>query len=276
MEYTDHDSPRAGTASALWVHHESADSVRYADSGSFPDDSLSPSDALRPLGKPHQEDGLHAADMPRQGGDPHVIDASHRSGALWSESALSPTALRPDGGPLPDGGRGRGPGAGLRADAETGTYPVLDRYAGYERFAGEPSAQPEAAGERPFTRVYARPADPRRARLPGDDDQRRTGRRGQPPAGRYPAESARAGYPAELPRPDCPAVGYPAAAGLGSRLAGLRADRWIIAGGSLAATVAVVVAFATAGGSATAHPATTRTAATHVTQPACVSSAPRR
>lgn len=186
------------------------------------------------------------------------------------------SGLLPDGAPLPDGGRGRDPGAGSRADAETGMYPALDRYAGYERFAGEPSAQPEAARERPFTRVYARPADPRRARRPGDEHQRRTGRHGQPPAGRYPAESARASYPAESPRPDCPAAGYPAAAGLGFRLARLRADRWIIAGGSLAATVAVVVAFVTAGGSAAAHPATTRTAATHVIQPACVSPAPRR
>jgi hypothetical protein len=58
------------------------------------------------------------------------------------------------------------------------------------------------------------------------------------------------------------------------QLARLRLDRWLIAGGSLAALVAVIVAFAVAGGSAaTRGSGTAQTGATHAGQPACVSPA---
>ena len=56
------------------------------------------------------------------------------------------------------------------------------------------------------------------------------------------------------------------------QLARLRLDRWLIAGGSLAAAVAVIIAFATAGGSAaTPRSGTAQTGTTHAVQPACVS-----
>jgi hypothetical protein len=63
------------------------------------------------------------------------------------------------------------------------------------------------------------------------------------------------------------------------RIAWLRLDRWLIAVGSLAAAVAVIVAFATAGGSAATRGSGTRgsgtaqTGTTHGVQPACVSPA---
>jgi hypothetical protein len=58
------------------------------------------------------------------------------------------------------------------------------------------------------------------------------------------------------------------------QLARLRLDRWLIAGGSLAAAVAVIIAFATAGGSAvTRGTGTAQTGTTHAVQPACVSPA---
>ena len=93
------------------------------------------------------------------------------------------------------------------------------------------------------------------------------------PADGYPAD----GYPGGLPP-----AGYPARsplagrlALLAGRLARLRADRWVIAGGSLAAAAAVTVAFVMAGGSAAAPGSGTgQTATTHATQPACVTPAP--
>jgi hypothetical protein len=63
----------------------------------------------------------------------------------------------------------------------------------------------------------------------------------------------RGGYPDEALR-----GGYPAEATVARRLARLRPDRWIIAGGGHAAAVAVVIAFATAGTSTAARPATTQ------------------
>jgi hypothetical protein len=229
MGYADHDDPGADAPGAFGafrvVHHESADGIRYADSGVLPyaDSGVPPDDGLRP------------GDVPR-----------------------------PDGGRIADdGGRvaggGRFPGAGSRADADTGAYPVIDWYAGYERFAGDqagdrPTAAPRMAGEQPFRRVYARPADPWEASSSG----------GEPgwmrDHGRRPGESSLADYPAQVT--------------LARRLAGLRPDRWIIAGGGLAAAVAVTIAFATAGGSTATRPATTQSATGHVTPPACVSPAP--
>jgi hypothetical protein len=240
MGYADHDDPGADAPGAFGafraVHHENADDIRYADSGAPPGD-------------------------------------------------------------------------GLRPDADTGAYPVIDWYAGYERFPGDqagdrPTAAPRTAGEQPFTRVYARPADPRGASSPGGepgwmrdhgrrpaagypDDPPRTGYAGRPPragyAGRppragYAGQPPRAGYPDELPIAGYPGesslADYPAEVTLARRLARLRPDRWIIAGGGLAAAVAVAIAFATAGGSTATRPATTQSATGHVTQPACVSPAP--
>jgi hypothetical protein len=192
MGYADHDDPGADAPGAFGafrvVHHESADGIRYADSGVLP-----------------------------------YVDS------------------------------------GVPPDAGTGVYPVIDWYAGYERFAGDqagdrPTAAPRMAGEQPFRRVYARPADPWEASSSG----------GEPgwmrDHGRRPGESSLADYPAQVT--------------LARRLAGLRPDRWIIAGGGLAAAVAVTIAFATAGGSTATRPATTQSATGHVTPPACVSPAP--
>ena len=109
---------------------------------------------------------------------------------------------------------GRFPGAGCYPDADTGIYRVLDGYAGYQRYAGEPPAP--AADRGP-----ARPLE----------------------VNHDPAHPAPAGSPAAGPPP--------------GRLARLRLDRWIVAGGGLAATVAVLVAFATAGGSAASNTAKT-------------------
>jgi hypothetical protein len=79
-------------------------------------------------------------------------------------------------------------------------------------------------------------------------------------------------------RPGCPRHGVqsvvqPTGRPLAEQLRRLRPDRLVLAGGSLAAAAAVAIAFATAGGSATLPP---RTAATHATQPACVSPAAGR
>jgi hypothetical protein len=138
---------------------------------------------------------------------------------------------------------GRFPRAEWYPDADTGTYPVLDGYPGHQGYAGEPPAP--AADRRP-----ARPPEV-------DHDRARP-----VPAG-YPLVLRElAGSPAEGPSP--------------GRLARLRPDRWILAGGGLAAMVAVVVAFATAGGSAantakTAQTATAQTATAHAVLPGCVS-----
>ena len=119
---------------------------------------------------------------------------------------------------------GRFPRAGWYPDADTGIYPVLDGYAGDQRYAGEPPAP--AADHRP-----ARP----------------------PELNHDPAYPALAGYlPALRELAGSPAAGPPP-----GRLARLRLDRWILAGGGLAATVAVLVAFATADGSAAANNAKT-------------------
>lgn len=254
MGYADHDDPGADALGAFGafrvVHHENADGIRYADSGVLPyvDSGAPPGDGLRPGDVPH-----------------------------------------PDSGRVADGGRF--PGAGSRPDADTGVYPVIDWYAGYERFPGDQAgdrvaAAPRTAGEQPFTRVYARPADPRGASSPGGepgwmrdhgrrpaagypDDPPRAGYAGRPPRAGYPDELPIAGYPGESSLAD-----YPAEVTLARRLARLRPDRWIIAGGGLAAAVAVTIAFATAGGSTATRPPTTQSATGHVTQPACVSPAP--
>ena len=141
----------------------------------------------------------------------------------------------------PRGGRVSGGRAGL--DGDTGIYPVADWYAGYEQYAREQDdrpGQPAAAEEQPLIRAYARPTDPREA--PGHAGERPA--IGYPP-GDHPAD----GYPAGLPLAD-----YPARSPLAGRLVRLQADRWLIAGGSLAAVAAVVVAFVMAGGSGPAAP----------------------
>jgi hypothetical protein len=181
--------------------------------------------------------------------------------------------------------------SGVPPDADTGVYPVIDWYAGYERFAGDqagdqPTAAPRTAGEQPFTRVYARPANPREASSPGGEPgwMRDLGRRpaagypDDPPRAAYTGRPPRAGYPDELPIAGYPGesslADYPADVTPARRLARLRPDRWIIAGGGLAAAVATAIAFATAGGSTATRPPTTQSATGHVTQPACVSPAP--
>jgi hypothetical protein len=143
---------------------------------------------------------------------------------------------------------GRFPPTRWYPDADTGIYPVLDGYAGYQMDADEPPA-PEA--------------DRRSARPPGAD--RRPAR--PPEVDHDPARPAPAGYPRVLSE----LAGSPAAGPPPGRVARLRPDRWILAVGGLAATVAVIVAFATAGGSAaanTAQPANTATA--HTALPGCV------
>ncbi len=181
----------------------------------------------------------------------------------------------PDGGAAPGGGFQRG---GRELDADTGIYPVDDWYAGYEQYAreqddrpGQPSAA--AAGEQPLIRTYARPADPREA--PGSAGE-------WPAASHPPGDHPADGHPADGHPGGLPLAGYPARsplagrlALLAGRLARLRADRWVIAGGSLAAAAAVIVAFVMAGGSAAAPGSgTAQTATTHATQPACVTPAP--
>jgi hypothetical protein len=88
------------------------------------------------------------------------------------------------------------------------------------------------------------------------------------PVGYPPARLAPAGYPPPLGE----LADFTAADPPPGRLARLRPDRWILAIGGLAAAVAVIVAFATAGGSATntaktAQTATTRIATTHAVLP---------
>ena len=148
---------------------------------------------------------------------------------------------------------GRFPPTAWYPDADTGIYPVLGGYADYPGYAGEPPA-PEA------DRRPARPAGADRlpARPPEvDHDPARSAPAGYPPSHREPA-----GSPADPPP---------------GRLARLRPDRWILAAGGLAATVAVIVAFATAGGSATAntakpaHTSTAHTSTARAAPPGCVS-----
>ena len=158
-------------------------------------------------------------------------------GVRYADSGRLPdSGRRPDGGNISDGNRS--PRAGWHPDTDTGTYPVLDWYAGYEGYADDQPGQPQApAEERSFTRPYARPADPWAA----------------PPSGHGPGKTGPS---------------------LAARLARLRPDRWVLAGGGLVATVAVIVAFATAGGSTVTPGArTAQTATTHSVQPACVSPA---
>jgi hypothetical protein len=169
------------------------------------------------------------------------------------------------------------PDSTLPPDADAGTYPVLDRYAGYERYADDQPGQPQAAAEEhSFTRAYARPANPRQA-PPSSHDQDPWSRGPRPAALPPLADLAWAQPPSADSASDRGPLGEHAQElPLAARLARLRLDRWILVGGGLAATVAVVVAFATAGGSSTATPGarTAQTATTHTVQPACVSPAP--
>jgi hypothetical protein len=172
--------------------------------------------------------------------------AAATSGAFWPSGPHSANGVR-------YADSGRFPRAGWHPDADTGIYPVLDGYPGHQRFAGEPPAP--GAHQR-----LARPPEL-------DHDQAHLAPVGYPPARRAPA-----GYPPALGE----LAGFPAAGPPPGRLARLRPDRWILAIGGLAAAVAVIVAFATAGGSTTANTAktaqtaTTRTATTHAVLPGCV------
>ncbi len=264
MEYAGQDRPGADAIGAFPASGLlDADDVRYADSGFLPDEAM-PTDEARTPRHRHPTNGDRIANGHRVagGGGPvptglppeisHCMEVSHhadRGGLLMDTSQLTGASDPADGGGwYADGG-------GWYADGEAGANPAGanpaganlagDRYAGYERYAGERAGQPWTPDEDRFlTRVYATPADPRE--VPPDDDQ--GGRR---------------------------AAGPPAGSSLVSRLARLRLDRWLIAVGSLAAAVAVIAAFVTAGGSAAAPgPSMTQTGTTHAAQPACVSPAP--
>src|SRR5579875_3872816 len=269
MGRADRDDPKADAAGMRWaLHHESADGIRYADSGVLPGDSL------------HLDgDSLHLDNASRPGSG-QILGSGH----FPEDGRICGSAPFPDGGWLGDDGQS--PDSRSRMDTGTSAYPVIDRYGDCERFAGNQAAAapqatreapqatreapqatreaPQATREQPFTRVYARPADPWQARLPGDGQKRARHRgRHRGPAIGYPAEPTRGGYSA---------AGYPYAVALSRRMARLRPDRWIVVGGSLAAAAAVIVAFVTSGGSA----ATTRTATVHVAQSACASPVPGR
>ncbi len=307
MGRADRDDPKADAAGMRWaLHHESADGIRYADSGVLPGDSLHLDgdslhldNASRPgsgqiLGSGHfPEDGRICGSAPfPDGGHSPFPDSGQAPGAtpFPAPAPFPDSGQAPGATPFPDGGwlgdDGQSPDSRSRMDTGTSAYPVIDRYGDCERFAGNQAAAapqatreapqatreapqatreaPQATREQPFTRVYARPADPWQARLPGDGQKRARHRgRHRGPAIGYPAEPTRGGYSA---------AGYPYAVALSRRMARLRPDRWIVVGGSLAAAAAVIVAFVTSGGSA----ATTRTATVHVAQSACASPVPGR
>jgi hypothetical protein len=246
MGCAEHDDLEADATRAFRVFRPpSADGIRYADSGSLPEGAPPPDDDRLPKGAPP-----------------------------------------PDDSRLPD--------------ADTGTFPVLDWYAGYERYADDQSGQSQAGAEEPsFTRAYARPADPRQAPPSSHDQDPPTSHDQDPPTShdQDPPTShdqdpwSRGSRPAALPPlTDLASAQLPPAdfasdrhslgehaqeLPLAARLARLRPDRWILAGGGLAATVAVIVAFTTAGGStATPGARTAQTATLHTIQPACVSPVP--
>jgi hypothetical protein len=182
--------------------------------------------------------------------------AGATSGAFWPSGPHSSNGVR-----YADSGRFAP--TDWYPDADTGIYPVLDGYPGYQRYAGEP----------PAPGAHQRPVRPPEL----DHDPAHLAPVGYLPAhlapvGYLPARQAPAGY---LPVRD-ELAGSLAAGPPPGRLARLRPDRWILAIGGLAAAVAVIVAFATAGGSTTANTAktaqtaTTRTATTHAVLPGCV------
>jgi len=299
MEHTGQDLPGTDATGAFPAFgRPGADGVQYADSGFLPDDAM-PANAGRPAhsSRPADDDrltcGVRAtagsglarttglAEISHLAEASHLADGADRPDAGWSmngyrlpdPSQLTEMSSLPCNGWLtdtsdptdtgdptgtgdfkdtsdPTGGVEFFPRGGVYPDRGgwypdgDDTSPAVDWYAGYERYAGEQAGQDtEAAGERFLTRVYARPADPRQG--PPDDDPGR----------------------ASL-------ADYPAMASLIRQLARLRLDRWLIAGGSLAAAVAVIIAFATAGGSAaTRGSGTAQTGSTHAVQPACVSPA---
>ena len=299
MEHTGQDLPGTDATGAFPAFgRPGADGVQYADSGFLPDDAM-PANAGRPAysSRPADDDrltcGVRAtagsglarttglAEIRHLAEASHLADGADRPDAGWSmngyrlpdPSQLTEMSSLPCNGWLtdtsdptdtgdptgtgdfkdtsdPTGGVEFFPRGGVYPDRGgwypdgDDTSPAVDWYAGYERYAGEQAGQAtEAAGERFLTRVYARPADPRQG--PPDDDPGRA-----------------------------PLADHPAMASLIRQLARLRLDRWLIAGGSLAAAVAVIIAFATAGGSAdTPRSGTAQTGTTHVVQPACVSPA---
>jgi hypothetical protein len=315
MEYTGQDLPGTDATGAFPAFgRPGADDVQYADSGFLPDGAM-PANA-RPAYSSRLTDDVRvsmgggrlaeishlaevshlAADAGRSDGDWPVNDnrlpdpsqlteMSSLPGNNWLMDNGSPTeniyptdaddledASDPAGGGeffprdgwYPDRGAESPDRGGWYPDRD-GTAPAVDWYAGYEQYAGERAGQaPEPAGERFLTRVYARPADPRQG-LPD-------GNPGRPPDGNP-------GRPPDDDTERLPLADYPAMSSLIRRLARLRLDRWLIAGGSLAAAVAVIVAFATAGGSgamprgtaATPGSGTAQTGTTHVVQPVCVS-----
>ncbi len=259
MEYAEQDRAAADATGAFpVVGRHGTSGVRYADSGSLPDEGL-PDDGARLAGgaRPASDSGrregrpLMEISHVMSGGYPRA-DTTDSGFPEWgtadhglARDGAPPRAGTADGGVRgPDESPGPFPRAERYPDTDTGSYPAGDWYAGYERYAGERHKRAGQPDEDSFKRVYARPADPREPR---------------PPAAGYPMADD------------------PGQASLAGRLTRLRPDRWIIAGGSLAAAVAVVVAFVMAGGSAaTSGTRTGQTGTMHAAQPACVSPAPGR
>ena len=296
MEYTGQDLPGADATGAFPAFGRSGmDGVRYADSGFLPDGAM-PANGGRPAYSSRLTDDSRLTDSAPVGSGfvptgrlaeiSHLAEVSHLAGGAgrpdadwpmndyrlpdpsqltemgslpgnsWLTDNSDPTdtgdltdssdpagrgEFFPRGAAYPDRGAGY-PDRGARYPDRDGTSPAVDWYAGYEQYAGERAGQaPEPAGERFLTRVYARPADPRQEPPDGDPER--------PPLADYPAMSS-----------------------LIRQLARLRLDRWLIAVGSLAAAVAVIIAFATSGGSAaTPRSGTAQTGTTHAAQPVCVS-----
>src|SRR6516162_3983857 len=266
MEHTGQDLPGTDATGAFPAFgRPGSDGVQYADSGFLPDDAM-PANAGRPAhsSRPADDDrltcGVRAtagsglarttglAEISHLAEASHLADGADRPDAGWSmngyrlpdPSQLTEMSSLPCNGWLtdtsdptdtgdptgtgdfkdtsdPTGGVEFFPRGGVYPDRGgwypdgDDTSPAVDWYAGYERYAGEQAGQAtEAAGERFLTRVYARPADPRQG--PPEDDPGRA-----------------------------PLADHPAMASLIRQLARLRLDRWLIAGGSLAAAVAVII-----------------------------------
>jgi hypothetical protein len=308
MEYMGQGLPEADATGAFPAFGRlGADGVQYADSGFLPDGAMPANAGRGPVRTRNLAELSHPAEVShladgagRPDGDwpmydnrlpdpSQLTEMSSLPGNTWLTDTSNPTdtgdpkdtsgpagsgEFFPRGGGYPDrgagyldqdgwypdrgagyanGGEGYANGGAEYPDGED-TSPAVDWYAGYEHYASEPAGQvPEAAGERFLTRVYARPADPRQG--PPDGDPERPSLDPEGPS-------------LDPQRP--PLEDYPAMSSLIRRLARLRLDRWLIAGGSFAAAVAVIIAFATA---ATPRSGTAQTGTTHVVQPACVSPA---
>jgi hypothetical protein len=314
MGYTDHDWFEADATGAFPVFgRPDADGVRYADSGLLPDDVLPADEGWFPADGAQAPDGALLSGSARashvsQAGTrvAHGYEIAHESpltdagrhgsgltvGDRFAESGGDAEGSASDAFPPVGAYSGEGfPAAGQDVAGDTGDYPMDDWYAGYEQYAGEEDDRPgqrrTAAEEETLVRTYARPADPREAAgFAGQPSV--TGQppaAGQPTGDRLDGGHQDGGYQDELSLAD-----YADRSSLAGRIVRLRPDRWLIAGGGLAAATAVVVAFVMAGGSGsaampgsaarpgsgTAQTATMQSAAAHASPPVCVTPAPGR